>query len=87
VSAENRRQVWAPPGFARGFAVLSDVAEIQYKCTGIYNPRGESGILWSDPKLGIRWPVTDPIVSTKDAKAQTLTEWLDRMESRNFTYV
>ncbi len=87
VSAENRRQVWAPPGFARGFAVLSDVAEIQYKCTGIYNPKGESGILWSDPKLGIRWPVTNPIVSAKDAKAQTLAEWLDRPESRNFMYV
>src|SRR5579872_2512621 len=56
-SVENRRQVWAPAGFARGFCVLSETAEIQYKCTGIYNRTGESGILWNDPAIGIDWPV------------------------------
>lgn len=85
-SAENRRQVWAPPGFARGFCVLSERAEIQYMCTGLYNSKGESGILWSDPSIGIRWPVTDPILSKKDAAAQTLAGWLKRAESNHFRY-
>jgi dTDP-4-dehydrorhamnose 3,5-epimerase len=85
-SAENRRQVWAPAGFARGFCVLSEVAEIQYKCTGIYNNKGESGILWSDPEIGIKWPVNDPVLSDKDRNAQTLAQWLARPESNNFKY-
>ena len=86
VSAENRRQVFAPAGFARGFCVLSDFAELQYKCTGIYNPKAESGIRWDDPKIGIKWPVTDPILSAKDAQAQTLHEWLNSSASDNFRY-
>src|ERR1700761_9442850 len=65
-SAENRRQVWAPAGFARGFCVVSEHAEIQYKCTGLYNNKAESGILWNDPAIGIEWPVADPILSDKD---------------------
>src|SRR5580704_16580628 len=75
-SAANRRQVLAPAGFARGFCVLSESAEIQYKCTGIYNNKAESGILWSDPEVGIEWPLTDVQLSEKDKKAQTLSQWL-----------
>jgi dTDP-4-dehydrorhamnose 3,5-epimerase len=86
VSSQNKKQVWAPAGFARGFCVLSDVAEIQYKCTGIYNSKGESGVRWNDPALGIAWPLEGPIVSKKDQVAQTLKEWLQRPESNNFTY-
>ena len=86
VSAENRRQVWAPAGFARGFCVLSEVAEIQYKCTGIYSNKGESGILWNDPEIGIKWPVQDVTLSDKDRNAQTLAQWLARPESDNFKY-
>jgi dTDP-4-dehydrorhamnose 3,5-epimerase len=86
VSAENRRQVWAPAGFARGFCVLSDAAEIQYKCTGIYNNKGESGIRWDDPEIGVEWPIKDPILSDKDRNAQTLAQWLSRPESANFRY-
>jgi dTDP-4-dehydrorhamnose 3,5-epimerase len=86
VSAENKKQVWAPAGFARGFCVLSDFAEIQYKCTGIYNNKGESGILWNDPHIGIEWPVKNPILSNKDAHAQTLEEWLENPASDHFTY-
>lgn len=85
-SAENRRQVWAPAGFARGFCVLSEVAEIQYKCTGIYNNKGESGIRWDDPNIGVQWPIQDVLLSEKDRKAQTLSEWLSRPESSHFTY-
>jgi dTDP-4-dehydrorhamnose 3,5-epimerase len=84
VSPENRRQVWAPAGFARGFAVISDVAELEYLCTGTYNAAGEAGIRWNDPAIGIEWPVSEPILSGKDEQAQTLAEWLERSESRNF---
>jgi len=86
VSAKNKKQIWAPAGFARGFCVLSDFAEIQYKCTGIYSNKAESGILWNDPEIGIEWPVSEPILSTKDEIAQTLSEWLKRPESNNFIY-
>ena len=85
-SAENRRQVWAPAGFARGFCVLSDVAEIQYKCTGIYNNKGESGIRWDDPEIGIEWPIQDVSLSEKDRNAQTLAQWLSRPDSANFSF-
>ena len=78
-------QVFAPAGFARGFCVLSEWGEIQYKCTGIYNPEGEAGILWSDPEIGITWPVTEPILSEKDRTAPTLAEWLARPEAARFT--
>lgn len=83
-SAQNRRQVFAPAGFARGFCVLSDFAELQYKCTGVYNPKAESGIRWDDPEIGIEWPVTDPTLSPKDAKALSLQEWLRSPESDHF---
>lgn len=85
-SAENRRQVWAPAGFARGFCVLSDVAEIQYKCTGVYSNKGESGILWDDPDIGIEWPLQDVVLSEKDRNAQTLAQWLARPEAANFSF-
>jgi len=63
VTAENKHQLWAPAGFARGFCVLSDFAQIQYLCTGEYNSTGESGIRWNDPALDIKWPVRDPVLS------------------------
>jgi dTDP-4-dehydrorhamnose 3,5-epimerase len=87
VSAASKRQIWAPAGFARGFCVLSEYAEIQYLCTGTYNKDGESGVLWSDPAIGVDWPVSDPILSEKDTRAQMLQDWLSRPESDNFTYV
>jgi len=86
VSARDKRQVWAPAGFARGFCVLSDYAEIQYKCTGIYHPQCESGIRWNDPAIGIQWPITEPVLSEKDRSAQTLEEWLKSPFSNNFRF-
>ncbi len=76
ISAGNKKQVWAPAGFARGFCVLSDFAEVQYKCTGTYNPERESVIRWNDPALGIPWPVRNPQLSNKDRTAPALAEWL-----------
>ena len=89
VSAANKKQIWAPAGFARGFYVLSDYAELQYKCTGIYNNKAESGIRWNDPRIGIQWPIDDPsqvMLSEKDKNARTLDEWLASPESENFKY-
>lgn len=85
-SEDNKLQVWAPAGFARGFCVLSKYAEIQYLCTGIYNSRGESGILWNDPDIGIKWPVRNPILSEKDRNAIPLSQWLESANSNNFIY-
>ena len=86
VSSDERRQLYAPAGFARGFCVLSDFAEIQYLCTGVYNPKGESGIRWNDPEVGIDWPVKDPILSSKDEKAQSLNEWLNTENSDHIQF-
>ncbi len=85
-SEENRYMLWAPAYFARGFAVLSDYAEIQYLVTGEYNNKAESGILWNDHEIGINWPVKNPILSEKDKNAQTLKEWLSRAEANNFVW-
>lgn len=85
-SAENRRQVWAPAGFARGFCALSELAEVQYKCTGVYNGKAESAIRWDDPDIGIQWPIQDVVLSEKDRNAQTLSQWLAKPESGQFTF-
>jgi dTDP-4-dehydrorhamnose 3,5-epimerase len=86
VSAESRKQVWAPAGFARGFCALSDYADLQYKCTGTYNSQAESGIRWNDPAIGVEWPVSNPVLSQKDRNARTLAEWLATPESDHFKY-
>src|SRR2546429_276330 len=86
ISAESGRQIWAPAGFARGFCVLSDYAEIHYKCTGVYNSKGESGIRWDDPAIGIAWPISEVELSEKDHRAQTLAEWLASPQSDFFQY-
>lgn len=85
-SSDNRRQVWAPAGFARGFCVLSEHAEIQYKCTGLYNSACESGIHFADPAIGIEWPIQDAVVSEKDKNAESLAQWLARPESERFRW-
>ncbi len=87
-SAENKKLVWAPAGFARGLCVLSDHAEIQYKCTAIYNRGGEAGIVFDDPDIGIQWPaVGGYILSNKDRNAQRLARWLASPSSDTFQYV
>lgn len=85
-SPENRRMVWAPAGFARGFCALTDGCEIQYKCTGIYNSKAESAILWNDDQIGVAWPLRDVTVSDKDKRARTLEQWLASPESHTFRY-
>ncbi|MCK4578263.1 MAG: dTDP-4-dehydrorhamnose 3,5-epimerase [Candidatus Marinimicrobia bacterium] len=85
-NVDNKIQLLAPAGFARGFCALADNTDVQYKCTGAYNAECESGILWSDPAIGIEWPVKDPLLSPKDQAAQTLDQWLRRPESDHFHY-
>ena len=82
---ENRISLWAPAGFARGFVSISKWVEIQYLSTGTYNKDTEGSILWNDPDIGIKWPVNQPMLSERDKKALTLTEWLKTKESYNFS--
>ena len=84
-SADNKKQLFAPPGFARGFYVMSEHAELQYKCTALYNPPGEGTIRWNDPAIGIAWPGTDPVLSQKDRTAGSLADWLNFSASRDFS--
>ncbi len=77
LSAENRQQLWVPPGFAHGFYVLSEWAEVLYKATDFYSPQWERSILWNDPAIGIDWPLlaeTPLSLSAKDEQAQLLQE-------------
>jgi len=66
LSEENHRQLWVPPGMAHGFCVLSETADFVYKCTDIYRPDDEGGVLWDDPDLNIDWGMDTPLVSEKD---------------------
>lgn len=77
LSFENRRQMLIPKGFAHGFAVLSQQANVYYKCTDYYYPGGERGVLWNDPKLDISWEVENPIISDKDQGQPKLNEIKD----------
>lgn len=86
VTADNKKQVYAPYGFARGFCALTDECEVQYKCTGLYNSGAESGILYNDPEIGVMWPLKDVQVSAKDARAQSLQQWLASPLSDNIVY-
>ncbi|MGB2375144.1 MAG: dTDP-4-dehydrorhamnose 3,5-epimerase [Porticoccaceae bacterium] len=72
LSEDNKKQFWVPPGFAHGFVVISDSADFEYKCTDYYDPSDEGSLLWSDPDLNIPWPIDNPILSEKDARAPLL---------------
>jgi dTDP-4-dehydrorhamnose 3,5-epimerase len=74
LSADNRRQLYIPRGFAHGFCVLSETALFSYKCSDFYVPEAEGGICWNDPDLGIEWPVTNPILSDRDRTYPKLKE-------------
>ena len=79
LSAESCRQFYVPTGFAHGFCVLSDAAEIEYKCSDFYEPAAEIGVLWNDPALGIPWPVDQPILSARDRAHRRLAELADSL--------
>jgi dTDP-4-dehydrorhamnose 3,5-epimerase len=79
LSGENFRQLYVPPGFAHGFAVVSDVVDVEYKCTDYYDPQDELTVMWNDPAIGIEWPVQAPVLSSRDQKARPLVELMDRL--------
>lgn len=74
LSADSRRQFFIPPGFAHGFAVLSDTALFFYKCSDFYAPQHEITLAWDDPDIGIRWPVAEPVLSEKDRRGLRLKD-------------
>jgi dTDP-4-dehydrorhamnose 3,5-epimerase len=74
LSAENFRQLWVPPGFLHGFCVVSETAQVEYKCTELYHPEDELGVIWNDPDIGIAWPIGAPVLSAKDAVLPRLRE-------------
>jgi dTDP-4-dehydrorhamnose 3,5-epimerase len=77
LSATNQRQMYVPENFAHGFCVLSDGAEFLYKCTDFYVPGDEAGLIWNDAQIAIEWPVTNPILSPKDAALPSLADILE----------
>jgi dTDP-4-dehydrorhamnose 3,5-epimerase len=78
LSADNHLQLWIPPGYAHGFCVLSDIADFQYKCTDLYFPEEEGGLIWNDPDVNIPWPVETPKLSEKDLRNPSLRTLLGR---------
>jgi dTDP-4-dehydrorhamnose 3,5-epimerase len=76
LSAENREQFLIPAEFAHGFMVLSETAEVQYKCTGHHNPAAERSLAWNDPDIAVAWPLENPIISDKDRAAPSLKDYL-----------
>jgi len=74
LSADNFRQLWIPEGFAHGFCVMSEFAELQYKCTDVYDPTGEITVAWNDPGVAIEWPVDAPSLSEKDGRGRNLND-------------
>jgi len=79
LSADNFLQIFVPVGFAHGFIVTSETAEVEYKCSDFYDPGGELGLRWDDPQLAIPWPTKTPLLSPKDAANPGLKEAMDRL--------
>ncbi|GIW09834.1 MAG: dTDP-4-dehydrorhamnose 3,5-epimerase [Dehalococcoidia bacterium] len=75
---ETLQQLFVPVGFGHAFVVLSDEADVEYRCTGYYSPEAEGAIAWNDPDLGIEWPIQDPILSPRDRQAISLAKYLQR---------
>lgn len=74
LSGENKKQMFVPDGFAHGFCVTSRDAHVLYKCTTLYEPEEDAGVLWNDPDIGVQWPLDEPIISTKDQNAPRLQD-------------
>ena len=79
LSSENTRQLYVPSGFAHGYVVCSESADVEYKCTELYHPEDDHGILWSDPEIGIDWVVKNPILSTKDREQPLLKDVKEKL--------
>lgn len=78
LTADNMRQIWVPGGFGHGFVTLSESAEVQYKCTGLYSPSSEGTVAWNDPDLAIDWPFDDPVLSGRDQDGMSLKQYSEQ---------
>lgn len=88
LSAETFRQCYVPPGCAHGFCVVSPTAQVEYKCTAVYDPASEIGIAWNDPTLAIRWPIaTEPLLSSRDRHQPLLSEIVNALPAYQTTEV
>ncbi|CUS97443.1 dTDP-4-dehydrorhamnose 3,5-epimerase [Candidatus Kryptobacter tengchongensis] len=81
LSEENKKMLYIPKGFAHGFVVLSEVAEVEYKVDNFYSPEHERGIIWNDPEIGIKWPFENPILSPKDMNLPNLSKLMEELLS------
>ena len=79
LTSDNFRQCYVPPGFAHGFCVVSPIAQVEYKCTDLYDRASEIGVAWNDPALAIPWPVREPILSRRDSRHPTLAQLGDQL--------
>jgi len=79
LSGENHHQLWVPPGFAHGFCVTSETAHVLYKCTELYDREDEIAVAWNDPRIGVAWPVAEPLLSPRDKAAPALAEILHKL--------
>ena len=84
MSEENRYVFWLPAGFAHGFMALEENTVVLYECTVEWSSQGEGGILWDDPRIGVKWPALEPLLSAKDRVAMTFEQWLAHPASRSF---
>lgn len=76
LDSDTHRQLFIPVGFAHGFCVLSDEAEVMYKCSSVYDPATEAGVRWDDAEIGVDWPIQDPAISARDQQAPSLKDYL-----------
>ena len=81
LSAENHKQLYIPTGMLHGFVVLSEEAEVEYKCSDFYDPASEVSVAWNDPEVAIQWPIDAPTLSERDAQAPPLSDVMDRLRS------
>lgn len=79
LTAKNFRQLYVPPGFVHGFCVLSESAQVEYKCTDFYDQSDEYSVMWNDPEIGVEWPIAEPLLSSRDSSALSLSEIADRL--------
>jgi dTDP-4-dehydrorhamnose 3,5-epimerase len=79
LSGENKHQLYVPPGCLHGFCVVSEAAQVEYKCTELYHPEAEFSVRFDDPEIGVRWPIAEPLLSDKDRRAPCFSEVRERL--------